>query len=516
MASGIRFARQSEFALSARQVSKQYGGVHAVKNVDLDIRPSSCHAVIGENGAGKSTLMRILSGEIGPSTGEVLVAGAPMGKGVHNAQRAGVAMVHQELSLVPGLSVAENIALGLTPTLAGFVRSKARRESAKRVLARVNLDLDPDELVDQLPLAARQFVELAKALHRRPKVLILDEPTASLTPQETHALHSLLTQLAEAGMAIVYISHRIDDVLELCETITVMRDGRKVGELAADETDHDQLVSLMVGQHPARASTRPAAGGNPRGELVLSAKNISTAIVTDASIDVYEHEIVGVGGVVGAGRSEWIRAILGVEPRQAGEVWITTEHGRYRVRSYQDALRRGVAYVPEDRRLEGLALDMSVEDNLSLPSLCALGRFGTIRKNRKNILVKLAIADTRIKTASPRAHAGSLSGGNQQKIVLGKWLPRKPRLIVLDEPTRGVDVGAKAEIHRMIREMARSETAVLLVSSDLPELLDLSDRIVVLSSGKVTGTLQRSEATPASVISLAVRNQHSLTGGETS
>lgn len=512
MSAAPRSARR-EYALTAVNVSKHFGGVQAVTNIDLDIRPGTCHAVIGENGAGKSTLMRILSGEIAPSAGTVLVGGRPAGRGVHAAHEAGIAMVHQELSLVSDLSVAENIVLGSTPTVAGFVRGGARRAAAVEALARVDLSVDPDEITDELPLAARQFVELAKALHRNPEVLILDEPTASLTPQESDALHSLLTALAGAGMAIVYISHRIDDVLALCQTITVLRDGQKVRDIAAADTERDELVSLMVGHNRLGGVRTSTSERRQRGDVVLTARNIVAPMVNDASLDVHAHEIVGIGGVVGAGRSEWIRAILGVDPREAGEVWITTERGRHRIRSYQDALRHGVAYVPEDRRLEGLGLEMSVEDNLSLPSVSELASLGLLSRKRKLRLVKQAISATSIKTASTRTDAGALSGGNQQKIVFGKWLPRKPRLIVLDEPTRGVDVGAKAEIHRMIRAIADAGTAVLLVSSDLPELLDLSDTIIVLCRGTITGTLQREDATPDHVISLATRSQHSVIGG---
>lgn len=500
--------------LRAVDLSKSFGGVHAVRGVTFEVRAGTCHAVVGENGAGKSTLMRMLSGELAPTSGEIHIDGRPIHGGVHAAQSAGVAMMHQELSLVPHLTVAENVVLGAAPTRLGFILRKAQRQFALNALARAGLELNPDAEVGTLPLAARQFVELAKALHRDPKVLILDEPTASLTPKESDTLHELLQNLAADGMSIVYISHRIQDVLSFCTTVSVLRDGSKVGEVEASDTSSDALVSMMVGGELDLTNTQKSETRTP-GEVVLRATGITTPVVTNASLELRRGEILGLGGVVGAGRSEWVRALIGLDPRTAGTTEIATADGFTEIRNYQQALAAGVAYVPEDRREEGLSLEMTVEENLALPNVVSISRGRIVNVRRKNDMVDSVIRSTRIKTSSSRSPASSLSGGNQQKIVFGKWLPRDPKIIVLDEPTRGVDVGAKAEIHRMIQRLADAGAAVLLISSDLPELLSMSDRIIVLSRGEIAGSLE-DNATADAVIRLATVAQPSVTKGAVS
>ena len=457
--------------------------------------------VIGENGAGKSTLMRVLCGELRPDIGRVYLDAQEMQHGVQAARRAGIAIVHQELSLVSELTVAENICLEDPPTRFGFVRTRARRDLALAALERAGVELDPDQQVGNLALAARQFVEVAKALRRNPKVLILDEPTAALTPQETKQLHRLLRDLLKDGISLVYISHRLEEVLEISSRIVVLRDGRTVAELQAADTNPDALVSLMVG----RELTQDLRVGRSaqRGQLLLRATGIRAPRVRDLGLELYAREIVGVGGIVGAGRSEFVRAMIGIDPRDSGHTEVMG-NGRFReVRSYAGALASGISFVPEERRVEGITLDMSVSENLTLPSLRALSRFGFERRGAGREIVDHLIRKLAIKVDSPRQEAGTLSGGNQQKLAFGKWLPRAPRVVVLDEPTRGVDVGAKAEIHRLIRDLADQGAAILLVSSDLPELLALSDRIVVLAQGRIAGTLDGDEATAEAVMSLA-------------
>jgi ABC-type sugar transport system ATPase subunit len=493
---------RSGFALSGVGVTKRFGGVAALADVDVDVAPATCHAIVGENGAGKSTLMRILCGELAPDAGRVLVAGEPIGAGVHGARRAGIAMVHQELSLVPDMTVAENVSLGAPPARAGFVRAAAQRGAAREALDRVGMgSLDPDEPVARLPLAARQFVELAKALRRAPQVLILDEPTAALTPRETDRLHLLLEELRAEGMAVIYISHRLEEVMSLCSVATILRDGRKVGETAVQDTSSGQLVSLMVGRELKEDlrvhRTRSA------GDVVLSAEGVAAPGVADVSVEVREREIVGIGGIVGAGRSEFVRAMIGLDPRTSGTTTIVRDGRTRTIRSYREAVRNGLCFVPEDRRREGLALDMTVSENLSLPSLDAISRAGFEQRSRRAGLVADVIAKLSIKTDSPQREGGALSGGNQQKVAFGKWLPRRPSVVVLDEPTRGVDVGAKAEIHRLVRAIADDGAAVLVVSSDLPELLALSDRILVLARGREAGWLDGETATSEAVMRLA-------------
>jgi ABC-type sugar transport system ATPase subunit len=503
---------QSAAQIAAVGVSKRFGGVAALTKVDLHVEPGSCHAVIGENGAGKSTLMRILCGELTPDEGQVVVRGVAVADaGVHSARAAGIAMVHQELSLVPDMSVAENISLGAPPTALGFVRSRAQRQLARDALARVGVGIDVDELVSRLPLAARQFVEIAKALRREPSVLIVDEPTAALTPRETDRLHDLLRELQRQGMAIVYISHRLREVFSLCSQATVLRDGQRMGQLAIADTTPDELIGLMVGRELAEEdeAQRDVAPGEP----VLRATDVHARGVHGVSLEARASEIVGVGGLVGAGRSELVRAIIGVDRRERGDVVVRRADRWLRIDSYRAAIRHGIAFVPEDRRGEGVALDMSVAENLSLPSVAELSRFGVERRPERQRLVSGVIDALAIRTDSPDRLVGELSGGNQQKVAVGRWLPKTPSVVVLDEPTRGVDVGAKAEIHRQIRAIADGGAAVILVSSDLPELLALSDRILVLSEGRAAGWLDGAEATSESVMRLATSKREELTVG---
>jgi ribose transport system ATP-binding protein len=494
-------AERAGLALSAHGVSKHFGGVHALRDVDLDVAAGTCHGIVGENGAGKSTLMRILCGEVEPDTGGILVNGRPLDVGIDAARAAGIAMVHQELSLVPDLSVAENISLGQAPCRGGFVRFREQRRIAREALAKVGVRMDCDELVRRLPLSARQFVEIASAVQRDPAVLIVDEPTAALTPQETERLHGLLRELRDRGIAILYISHRLQEVFSLCSVVTVLRDGRRVGQLRTDEASTDDVVNLMVGREVA-AELKVERETQP-GEPVLAAQGIRAPGVHGVSLDVREREIVGIGGLVGAGRSELIRAVLALDPRDAGEVVAFKDGQPRRIDSYRSAIRHGIAYVPEDRRLEGVAIDMSVADNLSLPSVGDVSRLGFESPRARQRLVDDVIHRLAIRTDSSKRDVGNLSGGNQQKVAFGKWLPKQPSVVVLDEPTRGVDVGAKAEIHRQIRAIADRGAGVIIVSSDLPELLALSDRVLVLSEGHEAGWLEREAATSENVMRLA-------------
>lgn len=487
--------------IEARNIVKRFGGATAVDNVSLSVRPGEIHAVVGENGAGKSTLMRILSGVISQDAGDVVIDGTVLTGGAKGAIDAGVSLVHQELSLVPEMTVAENILLGSAPTTFGFTRKKEQRRIAQAALESIGVSVDLDERIARLSVALRQFVEIARAVARNPKVLILDEPTATLTPAETTYLLDMLQRLAEGGMAIVYISHRIPEVFRICHTVTVLRDGKLVGVTPISETTPEKVIDDMVGRE--LKSDLQTRRDTSAGDVVLSAKNIRAFRVNGISLDVRAGEIVGLGGLVGAGRTELVRAIIGADERYSGRVTIRKDGTMKPVGSFQQAVRLGVAYVPEERRTDGLALTLSVSDNIALPNRRELASVG-FQLRRKIATFAQDLADkVGLRPPEITREVGQYSGGNQQKVVIAKWLGRRPDVIILDEPTRGVDVGAKAEIHRLVKEIAEEGTAVLMVSSDLPELLELADVIHVVRDGQITGTLSGEAATETEVMSLA-------------
>lgn len=491
----------TEVAIEASHIVKTFGGAIAVDDVSLRIAPGEIHSIVGENGAGKSTLMRVMAGIIEADSGSVSVYGEPVGSGTKSAIDAGIALVHQELSLVPEMTVAENILLGAFPTTFGFTKYEELKEIASAALAEIGVSVDLDERVSRLSVALRQFVEIARAVARQPRVLILDEPTATLTPAETDYLLRMLQRLAEGGMAIAYISHRIPEVFEISSNVTILRDGKQVLSSPIVDLTPQEVIDSMVGRE-LKQDLESHRVANP-GEVVLSARDITAPRVNNVSLDVRAGEIVGLGGLVGAGRSELVRAIIGADTRTSGRVTLTRNGETVTLSSYTSAVRNGVGYVPEERRTDGLALIMSVSDNIRLPNRQQLSRFG-FKASRMITEFAQALADkVGLRPPEIQREAGQYSGGNQQKIVVAKWLGRKPDFMVLDEPTRGVDVGAKTEIHRLVKEMADNGTAVLVVSSDLPELLELSDVIHVMRDGRITGTLTRDEASEQSVMSLA-------------
>jgi ABC-type sugar transport system ATPase subunit len=487
--------------IEASSITKRFGGAVALDDVSVAVRAGEIYALVGENGAGKSTLMRILAGILEPSEGTVLIDGAPIEGGTRAALDAGIALVHQELSLVPEMTVAENIMLGVFPSRGGAISRKEMHRYAGEALREIGVSIDLDEPVSRLSVSLRQFIEIARAVARKPRVLILDEPTATLTPAETDYLLEMLERLAQGGLAIVYISHRLPEIFAICQRVTVLRDGRHIDTLGIDETTPDGLVDKMVGRELKR-DLQVVRESTP-GDVVLSARAITAPKVHGIDLDVRAGEIVGLGGLVGAGRSELVRAMLGVDLRTGGEVTIVVDGRLRRVGSYQSAVRHGIAFVPEERRQDGLALSMSVSDNIALPNRRAISRAGVTSPARQQAFAARLADAVGLRPPNVKRDAGDYSGGNQQKVVIAKWLGLRPRVIVLDEPTRGVDVGAKAEIHRLVRELADEGTAVLVISSDLPELLELSDVIHVIRDGRIAGTLARAEADERSVMSLA-------------
>jgi ABC-type sugar transport system ATPase subunit len=488
--------------VEAKNITKAFGGVKAVDDVSVSVSAGEIHAVVGENGAGKSTLMRILSGIEFQDTGQVLVDGEEIEKSNPKAAiDAGISLVHQELSLVPEMTVAENIYLGGFPTTAGFTKQNEMKQFARETLKEIGVEVDIDERISRLSVALRQFVEIARAIARKPKVLILDEPTASLTPAETDYLLSMLERLAKQGLAIIYISHRIPEVFRLCHNVTILRDGKLVYVSEIKKTTPQEVINQMVGRElkmdlGSRRDAKP-------GEVVMSAKGIRAPGVNNVSLDVRAGEIVGLGGLVGAGRTELVRAIIGADNKTAGNVSITIDGKTQQITSYMSAMRNGVAYVPEERRVDGLAMTMSVTDNVYLPNRKELANNGIINPGKVAKVAKELADKVGLRPPEIKREAGQYSGGNQQKIVISKWLHKNPKFVVLDEPTRGVDVGAKAEIHRLVKALADQGTAVLVVSSDLPELLELSDVIHVVRDGQIMGTLDGAKADEKQVMGLA-------------
>ncbi|MCY7288816.1 MAG: sugar ABC transporter ATP-binding protein [Cryobacterium sp.] len=487
--------------IEAHDIVKRFGGAVAVDHVSIAVGAGEIHAVVGENGAGKSTLMRILAGILTPDNGGVSVDGTGLEPGAKASLEAGIALVHQELSLIPEMTVAENILLGSTPTKLGVIDSARQRKIAADALDQIGVSVDLNERVSRLSVALRQFVEIARAVARSPRVLILDEPTATLTPAETDYLLNMLQRLAAKGLAIIYISHRIPEVFRICERATILRDGKVVDNLIIADTTPNAVIDKMVGRElKLDLQTRRIA--NP-GAVVLSARGIRAFRVNGIDLDVRAGEIVGIGGLVGAGRSELVRAIIGVDPRTAGTATITVDGQTKNILGYRSAVRAGIGFVPEERRTEGLALEMSVADNITLPNRAALSKAGFLQRGKITEFATRLAAEVGLRPPEVGRDAGQYSGGNQQKVVIAKWLGREPKLIVLDEPTRGVDVGAKAEIHRLLRGLADGGTAVLVISSDLPELLELSDVIHVVRDGRIMGTLSPDEANERSVMALA-------------
>ena len=494
-------SESAQTVIAASGIVKRFGGAVAVNNVSLSVAEGEIHAVVGENGAGKSTLMRILAGILTPDEGAVAVGGSVLEGGAKEALDAGIALVHQELSLVPEMTVAENIMLGSPPTAAGFTKTKELKRIAAAALDEIGVSVDLDEPIARLSVSLRQFVEIARAVARKPRVLILDEPTATLTPAETDYLLTMLQRLAAKGMAIIYISHRIPEVFRICTNVTILRDGELVESTPIAETTPSAVIDAMVGRE-LKLDLQVHREANP-GDVILSATGIRAAGVNDVDLQVRAGEIVGLGGLVGAGRTELVRAIVGADPRSAGTVTMTVGGKTTTIGGYQSAVKAGIGYVPEERRTDGLALSMSVSDNVALPNRGALSVGGVLRRGAIAKFVRHLADVVGLRPPVITREVGEYSGGNQQKVVIAKWLGRKPDLIILDEPTRGVDVGAKAEIHRLVRELADNGAAVLVVSSDLPELLELSDTIHVVRDGRIAGTLDGDDADEKAVMSLA-------------
>jgi ribose transport system ATP-binding protein/rhamnose transport system ATP-binding protein len=487
--------------LSIRNVTRTFPGVRAVDDVSLEVRRGEVHALIGENGAGKSTLMHLVAGVYAPDSGAIELDGTSLvGLNEHAAAEAGVAMVYQERSLVGALSVAENVYAGRQPASAlGIIERGPMYEGTRRILAELQVDIDPRAPVDRLSPGQQQMVEIAKGLSHQLKLLILDEPTSSLTIKEARHLFRVIRQLAAQGVAIVYVSHRMAEIFEISDRVTVLKDGRVTGVRETKVATQAELIALMVGRELSFAQDPRRAA--PDARVALEVRDLVAEPVTAASFAVRYGEIVCLAGLVGAGRTEVCEAIFGARAIQSGSVLVD---GRpLTPRAPADAMAAGISMLPEDRKDGGLFIDFSIGANIVAANLAAYTHRGLLSRSAMRRVGQQFARELRIVAPSIDREVRALSGGNQQKVLLGKWLARRPRILIVDEPTRGVDVGSKAEIYRILRDLAANGIALLVVSSDLPEVLALAHRIVVMSEGRVAGELDAASASEIAILELA-------------
>lgn len=488
-------------ALQAIDIVKSFDGVHALRGVTLDVRPGEIHALLGENGAGKSTLIKVMTGLYAPDSGRIVRDGQDLQLGsVRDGRRAGVVALYQELSVVPTISVAENILMGEhMPTRGGLVDPRALVTTARKQLDRLNQKISTRKLGMDLSPVQQTMVALARALASDARVLILDEPTASLTDTEIRDMFEVLRSLRAEGVAIVYVSHRLEEVFELCDRLTIMRNGQTIVTKDVADSTIDEVISTMVGRAPeslyperGTATTRP----------VLEVRNLDGRRVSDVSFTAYSGEVLGIGGLAGSGRSELLRILAGAQRHRGGTIVVDGEELAHRA-SVGTVLDAGIALVPEERRSQGVMLSASIQDNIALANISSVSRGGVVSGGSIAAIAKRGMSDLQIKARSPRQPVGELSGGNQQKVVLAKMLARRPKVLLMDEPTRGIDVGTKAEIYRLIRELAAGGTAVIAVSSELPELIGMSDRILIMHEGSISGVVPAEGADDELLLSYA-------------
>ncbi len=496
-----------------RNVSKSFGGIDALKEVSFDIRAGEIHALVGENGAGKSTLVKIITGLEAADRGAILLDGqeirfhSPM-----EARAAGVLAVYQDPKLFPNLDIAENVFMGIHPkTRAGFIDRKLMYRRTREVLDWLGADLDPKAVVVSLSTGQMQFVEFARALFdANEKLLLLDEPTASLSPNETEKLFGIVRRLKERGVSILFISHRIEELFGFADRITILRDGAHVVTKDMSEVGQAQIVQYMVGRditdlYDGAQAAAGAAGRDKAGAVLRVERLCSVGEFSDVSFELYPGEIVGMAGLVGSGRTEIAKAVFGAIPLSSGSVWIAGK--QVNVRNPSQMIGAGVVYVPEDREIEGLIADLSVSDNMLLPSVVKLAIAGFVNAREETRIYERYTQQFQIKSAGPRAKISGLSGGNRQKVVLSKWMSMSPKVFLFDEPTHGIDVGSKAQVHKVIRELARQGMGILMISSDLPEILTMSDRVLVVSDGLLAAEYPRAEATQEKIMAAAITGQ---------
>jgi len=487
--------------LEMQGIEKSFHSVQVLYGIDFTLAGGKVHALMGENGAGKSTLMKILAGVHRYDKGSIKIEGKEVELTTpKHAQEMGIAMIHQELSPIPEMTVAENIYLGREPRQGPFVDYRKMYEMTKELLEGLKVSINPKEKVGNLKVADQQLVEIVKAISLNARIIVMDEPTSAITDKEVEQLFLIIKDLKKQGKGIIYISHKMDEIFRIADDITVMRDGHYVNTWNAGDIDNGILIKNMVG--------RELNDYFPKEEVeikdtLFEIRNFTQeGKFTDINFHVREGEILGIAGLVGAGRTELMHAIFGLEKPDSGEIYL--EGTKITIHKPQDAIRQGIAYVTEDRKLEGLVLQMSVAHNITLPSMKTFSSAGFITSAKESKSVQKEIQDLRIKVHTPRQQVGKLSGGNQQKVVLAKWMIKRPRVLILDEPTRGIDVGAKTEIYKLMCEYVAKGNAVIMISSEMPEVMGMSDRIMVLSNGIMGGVLNREEFAQESIMKMAV------------
>jgi len=498
----------SKTILELKDIAKYFPGIKALDNVDFTIRTGEVHALIGENGAGKSTLVKIMTGVYQPTRGKILMEGKEvLFKTSHDAQAAGVVAIHQEASMFSELTVTENIFMGHhIRKKSGTLDWKAMREHTRELLERMELSINPDTLIKNLGTAQRHMVEIAKALSVDAQLVIMDEPTSALSLKEVEELYKIIRQLKDQGKAIVFISHKFDEIFEICDYFTVFRDGQYIGEGEVGKSSIDEIVKMMVGRSLNQMFPKKDA---VIGEAILDVQHLSLpGFFKDVSFTLHKGEILGFFGLVGAGRSEVMRTIFGIDKKSEGTILLNGQE--INIKSPQMAMQNGIAYVPEDRQEQGAILEMSLAHNITLPQIDKLSRFGILNSKSEKTVTEEFGNKMEIKAASWKVNANTLSGGNQQKVVLAKWLATNPKILILDEPTKGIDVATKAAVHQFVSEMAAAGLAVILVSSELPEVLGMADRTVVMHEGRVSRILTREESNSDNVILAATGHEEGM------
>ena len=491
-----------KYLLELSGISKSFPGVKALDDVGFNLKAGEVHALLGENGAGKSTLMKIISGIYQRDSGSYRLEGREIDELTpKKAQELGIAIIHQELNMCTDLTVAENMFLGRESHARGVIRQREMDRQAAEILKKLKIDIDPRTVVKKLPVSKQQMVEIAKALSTNARILIMDEPTSALTDREIAELFRIVRDLRDHGCAIVYISHRLDELKEITDRVSIFRDGRYVATRNFDETTLDEIIAMMVGREIKEKFPHiPVA----KGEKILEVSHLDSGMVKDVSFDLYAGEIIGLSGLMGAGRTELVRAIFGADPIENGTIKLDGEV--IHVRHPLDAIEHGIVLGPEDRKKQGLCTELSIRENVGLANLDRIcNRWGVVRSGVEKELTRRAIKDLRIKTPSGEQTAKNLSGGNQQKVVLGKWLVRDARVVIFDEPTRGIDVASKVEIYSIMNDLKSRGIGVLFVSSEMPEVMGMSDRILVMCNGRITGNLVSKATTQDEILRCATQ-----------
>lgn len=494
--------------VSMKGICKNFPGVKALDHVNFELRSGEVMALLGENGAGKSTLMKILSGVYTRDEGSVEIFGKEYGDMTpKQAQQAGVAIIHQELNMCKHLSVTENIFLGREVTGKMSLDNKKMEQEAKKILDDLKIDILPNQTVGDLPVSKQQMVEIAKALSVNAKILIMDEPTSALTAKEIEDLFRIIRKLREDGCGIVYISHRLEELQHIVDRVTIMRDGQYITSTNYKDTTVNQIIADMVGREIKEKFPRVEC---TKGKKIFEVKNLNAGrMVRNINFSVYEGEIVGFAGLMGAGRTETTRAIFGVDSKESGEIYV--DGTEVSIRCPMDAIRNGVVLAPEDRKKDGLCTKLSIRQNLTLPNLdLVCNKANVVNRKKEEELCNKAVKNLQIKTPSTEIDAGNLSGGNQQKVVVGKWLARNSRVVIFDEPTRGIDVGAKVEIYNLMNELKKQGIAVVFVSSEMPEVMGIADRIIVMCDGRITGEVMAQETAQDEILTLATSFENKM------